>query len=60
MSHFPQPLGDDWLSWDPADLHNYPFGRRERETHSDLRGENRRKSPKIKQSRCISTLQEAC
>jgi len=23
----PQPLGDDWFSWDPFDLDNYPFGK---------------------------------
>jgi hypothetical protein len=23
----PCPLGDDWLTWDPFDIHNYPFGR---------------------------------
>ena len=60
MSHFPQPLGDDWFSWDPADLHNYPFGRRHRRPQRSLESSDSRKSRNSNDSRDILPSITAC
>jgi hypothetical protein len=60
MLHLPQPLGDDWFSWDPADLHNYPFGQRRRTPRCSAVSANVRKSQNSNDSPEILSLIIAC